>query len=225
VARIVSTPLSGSPPSADSESDRSSAGACRSAAQSRQHCGQDPGRVDLGAADRAIRCDSRLRGERISAGRVVDDGGADRGAGRAGGAGFGRHRTLRSTAANPASDSSSAPECLQNSATIQAATATSKHERTTPAFHRSPKPPAQNGSSWRASPATAASATHRCCGVRRVKPLTRRPRLLRPTARPRSHPLPSPPSQPVSRIFRGCPRCQIVHSVQSISGMSSRASR
>jgi transposase len=43
------------------------------------------------------------------------------------------------------------------------ATSTPRRGRTTPACHRSPKPPAPNGSSWHGSPATAASATHCCC--------------------------------------------------------------
>jgi cell division septation protein DedD len=58
-------------------------------------------------------------------------------------------RTLRSTAANPASDSSSAPGCLQSSATTQTATPTPKPARTTPVCHPSPKPPGPNGSSYR----------------------------------------------------------------------------
>ena len=103
-------------------------------------------------------------------------------------------RTLRSTAANPASVSSSAPGCWPSSATTRTATPTPKRGRTTPACHRSPKPPAPNGSCWPASPATAASATRCSCRPSRaLEQLPRRPRLLRPAARPRSHPLPSPP--------------------------------
>ena len=41
--------------------------------------------------------------------------------------------------------------------------ADAKAGRTTPACHRSPKPPAPNGSSWPATPATAASATRCSC--------------------------------------------------------------
>jgi hypothetical protein len=46
---------------------------------------------------------------------------------------------------------------------------------------------------WPASPATAASAMRCSCRPSPHSTIPRRPRLLRPTARPRRHPLPSPP--------------------------------
>jgi transposase len=50
--------------------------------------------------------------------------------------------------------------------------ADAKSRRTTPACHRSPKPPAPNGWCWPGSPATAASAMHCCC---RRSPLSTTP--------------------------------------------------
>ena len=69
--------------------DRNPAAQGRPATQRRHHRRQDPGRVELRAADRPARCGPRLCGQRIGAGRGADhDGHPDRGAGRAGGAGF-----------------------------------------------------------------------------------------------------------------------------------------
>jgi hypothetical protein len=50
-----------------------------------------------------------------------------------------------------------------SSATTQPATPTLRPGRTTPAYHRSPKPPGRSGSCSPASPATAASAMHCSC--------------------------------------------------------------
>ena len=58
-------------------------------AQHRGHCGEDPDRADLRAAERPARCRARVCGVGVGADRGADhDGGPDRSAGRAGGAGF-----------------------------------------------------------------------------------------------------------------------------------------
>jgi hypothetical protein len=80
--------------------------------------------------------------------------------------GFGQHPDAE-IYLSLASVSSSVPGCLPSSATTQIATATPKPGRTTPACHRSPKPPGPNGWCWPASRATAGSATH--CSCRRSR--------------------------------------------------------
>jgi hypothetical protein len=68
-------------------------------------------------------------------------------------------RTLRSTAANPGSDRSSAPGCLPSSAMTPTATPTPGPVRTTPGWPRSPEPRGSPGRCWPATPATAAWPT------------------------------------------------------------------
>ena len=76
-------------PAAVPSRDRNPAAACRPATQHHQHRRHDPCRVEHRAAGRPARCGPRLRRQRVSPARGADrDGGPDRGAGRAGGAGF-----------------------------------------------------------------------------------------------------------------------------------------
>ena len=79
----------GTGPPAVPDPDRDAAPQGRPATQPRRHRGEDPDRARLGAADRPTWCGAGLCGQRVGAGGGADgDGAADRGAGRAGGAGF-----------------------------------------------------------------------------------------------------------------------------------------
>ena len=195
LAVLAAAPYPAAGPAAVPGQDRVPAAQGRSATQPRRDRGQDQDGARLRAAQRPARGGARLRGVGVRADRGADGRWSPRP--RCWPGRWSRvlasTRTLRSTAANPASVRSSAPGCWPSSATTPTATPTPRPGRTTPACRRSPGPPARNGSCSPATPATVDSATRCSTGPLRAPGLTRRPRLLRPAPRPRRHPLPSPP--------------------------------
>ena len=93
--------------------------------------------------------------------------------------GFGQHPDAEIYLSQPGLGVILVPGCSPSSVTTQSATPTPKAERTTPACHRSPKPPAPNGSCWPATPGTGGSATP--CSSRPTPPSEPHPAPARST--------------------------------------------